>query len=207
MSMSNEAYKKYHDVMNVIRQRFDLIEALRSSAVDRFSIAETAAFNGRKIIEGVAYGCLITLEHGLDHVPRDVRGHYNAEEIFKFLERKKLSTAFPSPGIIRFPSEEETEEYGALAATVEGQPERGLTITELTDIYTNIHRWNHELNPYVEHGREKFLEKYEDTLWESLSRVKLFLERHAISIRGQMFLCVLKDKVGGQLKVIKLSKE
>ena len=205
--MSDEAYKKYREVMQVIRQRFDLVEALRHSTAERFTVAETAAFNGRKIVEGVAYGCLITLEHGLDYVPRDVRGHYSAAEIFKFLEKKKLGTAFPSPGIIRQPSKEEIAEQGVLAATVEGKPERRLTIAELIEIYTNLHRWNHELNPYVERDREKFLERYENGLWGSLSRVWLFLERHAISIHGQMFLCVLRDKVDGAVKVVRLSKE
>src|SRR5688500_16402590 len=100
----------YLDLMKTIRRRLDLVETLRSSQVDDFAKAETAAFHGRKTVEGIAFGCLVATENSINHVPRDARGQWNAEAILKSLTSKKL-TAFPSPSIIRLPTTEEQEQH------------------------------------------------------------------------------------------------
>ncbi len=45
-------------------------------------------FTEVKIIEAIAFGCLIGLENGLKVIPRDAQGQYNAETIFKTLSKK-----------------------------------------------------------------------------------------------------------------------
>jgi hypothetical protein len=50
--------------------RLDAVDALRSSKVIGFPIAESAAFQGRKIVEAIAFACLVATEHGLNTVPR-----------------------------------------------------------------------------------------------------------------------------------------
>ena len=63
----------YVELMTTIRHRLDVIETIRQSQIDDFSRAETAAFHGRKIIEGISFACLVALENGIKHVPRDAK--------------------------------------------------------------------------------------------------------------------------------------
>lgn len=204
--MVTSPVEKYRRLMRVMRGRFDMIDLLKASAGDRFLVAEACAFHGRKIIEAIAFGCLVAIEHGLGEVPRDAKGKWNAEKIFDSLERKNLGTAFPSPSIVRKPTAEELVTHGKLGATVEGQPERRLELSALKKAYVDLHRWNHELNPYVDDGRQEFLDKHEKALWLILGNLRRFMERHTISIRGKMFFAVLKDSADGQVKVINLTK-
>lgn len=81
--------------MATVRQRLDLTKVLRSANLDAFSKAETAAFHGRKVIEGIAFGCLVAVENGLSHVPRDAKGQWNASKIFKSLKSKEIKV-FPN---------------------------------------------------------------------------------------------------------------
>ncbi len=77
--------------MCVVRSRLDFIASARHIDVDPFSIAEVCAFHGRKVIEGIAFGCLIAVEHGLKHVPRDAKGQWSAESILRSLKGKNLN--------------------------------------------------------------------------------------------------------------------
>lgn len=43
-------------------------------------------------------------------------------------------------------------------------------------------------------------------LWNDLSRLRLFIEKHFIAIRGAGFFCVTHDNHDGQTKVIGLNK-
>ena len=196
---------RYLGVMQTIRGRFDLIDAIKQADGDAFLIAEMSAFHGRKIVEGIAFGCLVALENGFGQVPRDARGQYNAESILKALEKKNLGTAFPSPSIIRKATLDETKEYD-VAITVDGQPDKRMSREELILTYQNLHRWNHELNPYVEEGRQQFIAKHGQGLWSDLDRIRNLVDKHTISIQGEMFFCVLYDNSDKQTKVISLSK-
>ena len=73
-------------------------------------------------------------------------------------------------------------------------------------MYRRMHRWLHEINPYIDQGRDAFLKKNESTLWDDLTRIDALMARHTISIGGEMFFCVLRDKNDGLTKVIGLSK-
>jgi len=190
--------------MLTVRDRFDTIEALRDASSEPFSRAETAAFHGRKIVEAIAFGCLVAIENGLKEVPRDAKGQWNAESIFKSLKAKGLSV-LPSPSRIRQATPDEQREND-VKAVVDGIPERRLTHDDLINIYQSLHAWLHEVNPYVHTEHASFYAQRAETLWADLAKLRLFMERHFISIHGAAFFCVLWDSQDQQTKVGSLNK-
>ena len=202
--MAKSPQQLYLELMQVVRNRLDIIETLSNSRVDDYSKAEIAAFHGRKIIEAIAFGCLISLENGLKVIPRDAQGQYNAETIFKTLNKKKLEI-FPSPSIIRKATKEEIQEHN-VKTVIEGVPERRIAREELIKKYQRMHNWLHELNPYTKEGQEIFHQKNAPQLWKDLAEISLFLQSHVMSIKGEAFFCVLKDKIDGLTKTSSLSK-
>lgn len=198
------AGEQYADLMAIARKRLDTIAVIKASIGDPFSKAEMVAFHGRKIVEAIAFGCLVAIENGLKNIPQDSVGQWNAEAIFKRLDAKRL-TIFPSLGVVRKETEEEKTRHN-VAATIEGQPDRRLSRAEHCDIYSRMHRWLHEISPYVEADRRNFLQQHEANLWDDFQRLGRFVERHIIAIANQMFFCVLRDKVDGQTKVRPLSE-
>jgi len=183
--MEKTQVDKYQELMEVIRSRFDSIDKLSQIGFDDFNNTEMAAFYGRKIIEGIAFACLIATKNGFKTIPKDAEGQYNAEKILKTLLRKGIET-FPSPSIIRNTTEEEEKKYTA-KVTVEGVAEKRITQEELIKKYQRLHNWAHELNPYVKEGHFEFNQKHRVQLEKDLSEIRLFLEKHFISINGEGF--------------------
>jgi hypothetical protein len=178
----------YVALMITIRNRLDVIESLRNLNGNDFSRAETAAFHGRKIIAGIVFACLVAIEKGLRHVPRDARGQWNAETILKSLKSKNIPT-LPSPSMIRNASSSESETDG-VNVVIEGVPERRISHDDLIAIYQSMHRWLHEINPYTEPDRSAFYAKHGQSLWDDLVRINRFIEKHFISISGEAsFAC------------------
>lgn len=202
--MTSKPQDLYLDLMMTIRSRLDIVRSLRSSGLDEFTKAETAAFHGRKIVEGIAFACLIATENGIGHVPRDAKGQWNAESIINSLRSKKF-TVFPSPSIIRSPTDEERTQYN-VTAVVEGIPERRLTEDQLIDIYQRLHKWLHEINPYKQLDHAGYVNAHSATLWDDVCRLEAFIERHAITIAGEGFFCVLRDTHDGLTKVGSITK-
>ena len=66
--------ENYGSLMQTIRERFDVIGQLKASHAADFARAESAAFHGRKIVEGTAFTCLVSIENGLTTIPRDAKG-------------------------------------------------------------------------------------------------------------------------------------
>lgn len=199
-----DARDTYLSLMLTIRERFDSIEVLRMTSNTTFARAEVCAFHGRKIVEAIAFACLVAVENGLKEVPRDAKGQWNAETIFKNLKSKGLSV-LPSPSLIREASMEERRENN-VKGFIDGIPERRLSHEDLVGIYQTFHAWLHEVNPYVHSGQEAFMSAKLQTLWADLARLRLFVERHFISIRGEAFFSVLWDSQDGQTKVGSFSK-
>lgn len=195
----------YGSLMVTIRNRFDVIEALRFSNTDYFSKAETAAFHGRKIVEAIAFACLAAIDNKFKIVPKDAKGHWNAEVIFKNLVAKNL-LALPCPSILRDATYEE-KMADNVSIVIEGVLERNLTHKNIVEIYQRLHYWLHETNPYIYDGHAKFYAEKSESLWADLEKIHLFLERHFISIRGSAFYCTLRDSQDGETKVLPLNKE
>jgi hypothetical protein len=195
----------YADLMQVIRRRLDLINMLQNMHGDDFSRAESAAFQGRKTVEGIAFACLVATENGIKHVPRDAKGQWNAETILKNLKKKKIDT-LPSPSIIRQPTEQERTENSGVSLVIEGIPARRLSHDDLIAIYQRIHPWLHEANPYTEPDHSAFCAKHAASLWEDMAKINQFIEKHFISIGGKGFFCVLRDNQDGLTKVQALSR-
>ncbi|MGD8785847.1 MAG: hypothetical protein PVJ60_00360 [Phycisphaerales bacterium] len=190
--------------MKTIRYRLDFIDSLKNIKMNSFSKAETAAFHGRKVIEGIAFGCLVAVQNGLKSVPRDAKGQWNAEKILKSLISKDI-TIFPSPSIRRKATESE-KQRNKVSIVIEGVKERRITHDEFISIYQSLHRWLHEINPYTNVGNNSFLERHEHSLWENLQKIDQFIDKHFISISGEGFFCVLRDNVDSYTKIIPLSK-
>ena len=196
----------YADLMQVIRIRLDLIKSIKQSAGDDFSRAETAAFHGRKVIEGIAFACLVATDNSLKAIPRDAKGQWNAESIFRSLRKKGFDT-LPSPSFVRAPTaEERAANPPGLSKVYEGIPERRLSHDQLIDIYQSVHPWSHEINPYTQPDRQQFYVRHETKLWDDLEKLDRFLERHVISIAREGFFCVLRDSRDGMTKVSSISR-
>lgn len=195
----------YADLMQVIRRRLDTIRLIQGMAGDDFSRAESAAFQGRKTIEGIAFACLVATENGIKHVPRDAIGQWNAEKILRGLKKKGIET-LPNPSIMRYPTDQERADNPGVGTTIEGQPALCLSHDQLIEIYQNTHRWLHEINPYTESDRTDFYTKNGASFWQEMENVDRFIDKHFISIGGEGFFCVLRDKVDGQTKVQAVSR-
>lgn len=201
------AIEKYLNLMSAIRDRLDLINQQRSaltSSSKHFLIAETAAFHGRKVVEAIAFSCLTTIEHGIKEIPKDAKGQWNAEKIFRRISKMGYGP-LPSPSQIRDATEEEFRTEGA-KVVIEGIADRRLKYDELIEIYQNLHIWLHEVNPYVHDSHNNFFDKHAARLWLDLQRIEAFIVEHFISIKGEGFFCVLRDKQDGKTKVLPLSK-
>lgn len=193
-----DARDNYRSLMLTIRDRFDAIQTLRSFSPS-FSQAEAAAFHGRKIVEAIAFGCLVAIENGLKNIPRDAKGQWNAQDIFKNLKSKGL-TVLPSPSQLR-PATEREQRENNVKVTIEGIPERRLSHDDLIGIYQALHAWLHEVNPYVNKDHASFHTQKSPALWMDLEKLRLFVERHFISIHGEAFYCTLWDSEDNQTKV------
>jgi len=202
--MEKAPQDNYLDLMKIVRKRFDVINALRLSGIDNYDIAEITAFHGRKIVEAIAFGCLVATKNGFKHIPQDAQGQYNAETIFKSLTRKGI-VVLQSPSEIREANEHEQQKYSVKVSII-GIPERRISNDELVKMYQRMHNWLHELNPYTKDAQEVFYSKHQNQLRDDINRLELFLKNHFIGIKGQGFFCSLRDRVDGQTKVMSLSK-
>jgi hypothetical protein len=202
--MEKTPQENYQDLMKIVRKRMDVIRTLKAAEVDDYSTAELAAFHGRKIIEAIAFGCLVATKNGMKHIPNDAEGQYNAEKILKTLSRKGMDV-LQSPSEIAKATEEEKRRHN-IKVTINGIPERRITNDEMIKKYQRMHGWLHELNPYTKEGQDVFYQKNENQLWADLNDLESFLESHLIGIKGQAFFCTLRDKIDGLTKVISLSK-
>jgi hypothetical protein len=197
-----KAAAQYGELMWGIRKRFEVIRQLDSADGSDFSAAETAAFNLRKIIEAVAFGCLVACENGVKAIPKDAKGQWNADNIFSRLEKHRLDV-LPSPSILRPATADEKREQD-VNVTIEGVPERRISSEELRSIYVRTHRWLHERNPYV--WKTADIQADVPVLWADVNSLWQFLERHFISIGGAGFFCTLIDSQDGETKVLPLNK-
>lgn len=198
-------HDNYKSLMHTLRGRLDVIGQLKQLKTDDFSRAEAAAFHGRKVIEGVAFACLVAIDNGLPAVPKDAKGKWNAEAILASLKKKGLDV-LPSPSVLRDATASERQEQH-VKIVIEGVPDRRLNHDELIAIYQRLHGWAHELNPYTHDEREAFYAKHAAALWDDLTKLERFLERHFIGIRGKGFYCTLRDSGDGLTKVMPLEKE
>ena len=196
--------ENYTSLARVIRERFDLMDQFtRHNQMTKIQ-AEIVAYNARKIVEGIAFCCLVATENGLKHVPRDAVGQYNAETIFKNLKKKGIDV-LPSPSEVRDATPTERIE-SKVDVVIEGIPQNRLTHEDLIEIYKHLHGWAHELNPYVEINRDDHVRKNFPQMLSHVTRLSKFVSSHVTSIQGEGFFCVLKDRVDGLTKVISLQK-
>lgn len=202
--MTQTALQTYCHLMVTIRYRFETLAQLSVSGIPPFAKAEQAAFHGRKIVEAIAFGCLVATENGLNQVPRDAKGKWNAKEILQSLRSKKIST-LPLPSELRLSNRNTPEESGA-RAVIEGVQQKRLSHDELIAIYGRFHAWLHELNPYTQPNRELFHDTHIESLNDDIARLRDFIERHFISINGEGFYATLWDSGDNEVKVHSLSR-
>jgi hypothetical protein len=190
--------------MRMIRSRLDSVREISTLGVDDYHKAENAAFQGRKIIEGIAFSCLVAVENGLQNIPREAKGQYNAEKLLKNLQKNNIKV-LPNPSILRPAEENEIIEHN-VSVVVDGQPEKVLSHEEIIAIYRRFHCWLHELNPYTKSNHKSFHENNSEQLWIDLDSLENLVSRHFISISGEGFFCTLRDANDNATKVVSLSK-
>ena len=195
----------YIDLMAIVRERLDTINKIKLLGKESFYLSETVALHGRKIIEAIAFSCLLAVDNSLKAIPREAKGQYNAEKIFKTLRNKGIN-ALQNPSIIRQASEEEKNQHNVNIIVIEGIPSKCLTYDDLISIYQNLHNWLHELNPYTKKGHTEFNNTNRVQLWNDISRLEGMVEHHAMTVRGIGFYCTLRDKDTRDTKMIAISK-
>ncbi|CAN4278930.1 hypothetical protein LJR125_001805 [Pseudoxanthomonas sp. LjRoot125] len=194
----------YISLLVGIRRRFDAIEALDSIQADSFSKAEFTAFQSRKIIEAIAFSCLVALHNGLKIIPNDSKGQWNAEVILKRLKKRHPET-FPGPNKFRRPLPEDNAPEDAKIVFL-GVPERRLTHDSLIEMYQRMHSWLHEINPYTSKNKDTFLQDHASQLKQDVQKLHEMLECHFISISGEGFMAFLSHPATGAPQVMSLSK-
>ncbi|MCG9568874.1 MULTISPECIES: hypothetical protein [Vibrio] len=199
-----EVQIKYLELMRTIRDRFHAIDRIITIEENNFYMSEAIAFHARKVIEAIAFSCLIAIENGINVVPKSAKGQYNAEKIFKALKKQNLS-AIQNPSFIRAATDGEKRMYG-ISTTIEGRPEKCLNHQDLIKIYQELHSWLHELNPYVKSGHREFNEKNYPSLLDSVSKLRSLLTSHVMTVRGVGFYCVLDDKNYNDVRMVCISK-
>ena len=187
----------YLALMTNVRARYEVIESLSLDQNAGFAEFETAAFHLRKSIEGVAFGCLVAIDQAFREVPRDARGHWNADNIFIRLKKNDP---------LVFPESFERESPPAGSAPLVkhhlvSRPAVNLGVDEVREIYRRSHKWLHEWNPYVER-LGKNLEKSKSELLTDLPKFWNWIVQHRIGIGGHVFLGILKDPQDNQVRVI-----
>ena len=194
--------EQYLELMGRVRERFEVIRRLKAIGPQNFSACEGIAFHLRKIIEGIAFGCLVACENGLKQIPSDAKGQWNADTIFAQLDKRKL-IVFPNPSQLRNATDAEARESG-VKVVIEGLPECVLQYPQVREIYRSTYPFLHEKNPY---RPSQFGPAIFKKLWYDVDLIWKLIERHFIVIGGEGFYCTLVDSQDGQTKVIPLSRE
>lgn len=197
--------ERYLDLMRTVRLRFDAIESLRSEEALSFAQAESAAFHGRKIVEGIAFACIVAVDASKTVIPREARGQWDARAILLKLKRKGLAV-LPSPSHLRRATDDEIAKQG-VENVIEGIPEARLSEEQLLQIYNRLHGWLHEANPYVHESHTAYFDKHGSMLWSDLGALRKFMQRHMTSINGHGFFCTLWDSTDGKTKIVSMSRE
>lgn len=186
----------YQALMTNVRARFDVIEGLNLDENSGFATYETAAFHLRKSIEAIAFGCLVAVDKAFREVPRDARGHWNADNIFINL-KKRNKLAFPEA----FLRQDPPAAGPAVQHHIVGRPEVNLTVDDVRAVYRRTHKWLHEWNPYVEQLGKDY-DKSRSELRVDIPSVWNWISQHMIGIGGHVFLGLLKDPNDGQVRIV-----
>lgn len=188
---------QYRMLLTNIRARYEVINGLALKEGSDFATLETAAFHMRKSIEGIAFGCLVALENGLNAIPRDAQGQWNADRIFTRLSRQD-ELVFPE-SFRRVDPPKGSDPI--VAHHIVKNTEVNLSVDEVRRIYRRSHKWVHEWNPYVESfGRDYAV--YRAELLADLPKIWNWLLAHMIGIGGKVFLGLLKDGDDQAVRVV-----
>lgn len=190
---------RYSELMFLVRHRLDMLQQLSDMDGDERMKGETIALQGRKVVESIAYACLIATDNSGIQLPRKVLKEWHAPTIFKSLV-KQTPYAFPSPSMVRSPNAEEAINNPGIKAVFEGIPNRRQTYEDLLGMAAHFNLWLHETNPYTTSRLDY------KRLLNDAKLIDDFLVSHAMTIAGVGYMCVLRDKVDGQVKIIPIAK-
>ena len=192
-SMKNLSPEDTYQVLAVnLRSRLDFAEnTLANPYKFAFQTVETVSLQGRKSVETIAYMMLVATEHafGRANMPRDIRGQWNAEPIFKELKKRKLDL-IPSPQRVTAPKD------SPYSLVIEGIAEHRLSYDDLVRIYRVFHKGLHEPNPYAHSVDDAYYLNLLPEIHKAISQIKNLTWRHLVFINGHAFLCILSDDNG-----------
>lgn len=187
-NVKSTAIEKYLKLASIYRRRVEFAETVLASSAPNALKAETACMQGRKIIETIAFMCLVAMQNSFGEigVPSDVKTHWNASVIFMKLKKKNLNV-LPSPSKMK-PSD--NLDYKSI---FEGIPEYRLTYDELKGLYEDFHKGLHEPNPFSNFDDDKMYENLVQIASNAVEKLRKFAWVHFISIKGDGFMVDLKN--------------
>lgn len=196
------APQRYANLMTLVILRLNEIQRLVSSELDLFSL-EAVGSQIRKTIEAISYSALVSCEMETAHVPRQVRGLWNANEILRFLESKNLLTLPKRVEILDGKAENRS------LYVVYGKTEDQLEW--LTEVYRQVHFFAHEANPYSQWQyyaglTEEFLFEQKSLAGEIHRALCRWLQQHVIQLKAEWYVVQLglDDASGAIVKQIPL---
>ncbi len=182
------AVARYTQIASRISERFKLVDAAYSTGRSP-AVAESVALHTRKIIEGVAHGCLVAADMTSLGVPRDARGHWNAAKIFRNLKKRGV-LIFPQPVVLK-PASEEQIELG-VKWHFEANREAQMSLDDVIGVYEECHRLLHEINPFVNEDLA-ISQEDDEGLFQSVHGLSRFLAVHFITVEGTALVASLWD--------------
>lgn len=161
---------------------------------------ENIILSMRKVVEGIAFCCLIATQIRVGQVPRQIKNNWNAEEIFQFLASKKL---LHLPDFARLKLERETSDADAPNAwRLEISESKDEELERVISIYHQCHKFLHEFNPYI--GMPLRLADFDEQMIVSCNHLKKDhmwiwnrFWQHSVRIRGKVFFINYGDEDPG----------
>lgn len=182
--------------MTTVRARHELVFGLGLKQGSAFVDFETAAFHLRKSIEDIAFGCLVAMDKGFKKIPRDAQGQWNADKIFSKIKNQD-SIVFPESFDRVDPGQESPS---GVNHHIVPHNDANLSIDDVRGIYSRLHVWNHEWNPYVNVHRKDY-EKRKTGLIDFGLKLWNWIVCHMIGVGGKVFLVHLNEGPNDQVLI------
>ncbi len=140
--------RNYEHIMLMAKRRLMFIEQFDDQRVD-FLKVEMIAVQMRKIIEGIAYGCVSACELGGESLNDDVRDGYGADKVLSELIR--LNVGFvPRPCAFSVAGEKAVEDWSISNAGF-SRSDAFFYAKDYSRTYKKLHQYAHEFHPRRPH--------------------------------------------------------
>ena len=136
--------RNYENLMLLAKRRLMFIEEFNNKKVDFLKI-ELIAVQLRKLIEGVAYGCVSASELGGANLSEETLDAYDARTVFEALRKGDLNF-IPRPCSFTFNGGETMEEWNISKKDV-ARSDQLNSAKDYLNAYKKLHQYAHEFHP------------------------------------------------------------